>query len=271
MSVLDTQGRRDFLNHKSYGEGPPVILIHGISQALTDWYALMPVLVKNGYRAIAVDLLGHGDSPKPTDPEHYSIRSVYGTLEVWIDALRIDPPYYLVGHSLGGYLSLNYALRYPGRVCAMVLINPLFSISQLNGLLNLLIPLDGLGVGILKRTPQWMVDKFLAKSDSFTTMLPPKARQMYAKNVKRASPYFLLIPRSAPDLTPDLPKITPPTMVIYGVHDNIEDPMSFPKLVSGLPNAVGRAMTGCGHQPHHNKPEVVNRMILNFLDRRIVA
>ena len=202
MSVMNTTRRREFLNHKSYGEGPPVILIHGISQALTDWYALIPLLVSNGYRAIAVDLFGHGDSPKPDDPDHYTIRTVYGTLEVWMDALRIDPPYYLVGHSLGGYMSLNFAKRYPNKVKAMVLINPLYSLTQLNGLLNLLMPMDHVGVRILKRTPQWLVDTFLDRSDSFTTMLPPKARQLYAKNVKRASPYFLMIPRSAQDLAP---------------------------------------------------------------------
>jgi pimeloyl-ACP methyl ester carboxylesterase len=129
----------------------------------------------------------------------------------------------------------------------MVLINPLFSLTQLKGLLNIFMPFDDFGVRILRRTPQWLVNSFLAKSDSFTTMLPPKARAMYAKNVKRASPYFLLIPKSAKDLTPELEYISPKTMVIYGVHDN-------------------RAMTGCGHQPHHNKPDVVNRIILNFLN-----
>ena len=266
MVVMDTRRRREFLNHVSSGDGPPVILIHGISQSLTDWYSLMPILASDGYRAIAVDLLGHGDSPKPTDPEFYTTRAVYGTLESWIEALRMEPPYFLVGHSLGGYMSLNYARRHPDNVAAMVLINPLFSLSQLKGLLNIFMPYDSLGVRVLRRTPSWLVNSFLAKSDSFTTMLPPKARAMYAKNVKRASPYFLLIPKSAKDLTPELEYISPKTMVIYGVHDNIEDPLSFPRLVSGLPNAIGRAMTGCGHQPHHNKPDVVNRIILNFLN-----
>lgn len=267
MAAIRTTQRREFLNHTVEGSGPPVIMIHGISQAMTDWHALTPVLVSSGYSAIAVDLLGHGDSPQPSDPDFYTMRTIYGTFESWVDALRLDPPYYLVGHSLGGYLTLTYARRYPENVGAMVLINPLYSITQLTGLLNLFMPMDGLGVRILRRTPQWMVDTFLERSDSFTTMLPPEARAMYAKNVKRASPYFLLIPKTADDLKPELEYITPQAMVIYGVHDNIEDPLSFPELVGGLPNAVGRAMTGCGHQPHHNKPEVVNPMILNFFNQ----
>jgi pimeloyl-ACP methyl ester carboxylesterase len=267
MAVMRTTQRQEFLHHIDHGSGPPIFLIHGISQAMTDWYELIPVLNSAGYRTIAVDLFGHGDSPKPNDPEHYTIRTVYGTLEVWLDSLRIDPPYYLVGHSLGGYMSLNFARRHPDRIRAMVLINPLYSLAQLSGLLGMFMPYGGIGVRVLRMTPQWVVNTFLERSNSFTTMLPPKARMMYARNVKRASPYFLLIPQSAEDLTPDLGRITPKTMVIYGVHDNIEDPLSFPRLVSGLPNAIGRAMTGCGHQPHHNKPDVVNQMILDFFNR----
>lgn len=268
MAPIDTLRRREFLHYINEGEGPPVILIHGISQAMTDWFRLRPELVSAGYSAIAVDLLGHGDSPKPTDSSFYTMRTIYGTFESWLDALRLDPPYFLVGHSLGGYLSLYYALRHPDLVRAMILINPLFSLTQLSSILNLLMPLNGLGVRVLRSTPQWLVNAFLERSDSFTTRLPPDARMMYAQNVKRASPYFLLIPTSAEDLTPELEHITTTTLVIYGVLDYIEDPESFPRLVSGLPNANGHPMEDCGHQPHHNRPDVVNQLIISFFNEK---
>ena len=264
MAPIDTLRRREFLNYINEGSGPPVILIHGISQALTDWYRLRPELVSAGFNAIAVDLLGHGDSPKPSDPEFYTMRTVYGTFESWVDALRITPPYYLVGHSLGGYLALNFAYRHPELVGAMILINPLFSLEQLSSILNFFMPLNKLGVRVLRSTPQWLVNAFLERSDSFTTRLPADARMMYAQNVKRASPYFLMIPASAEDLTPELGRITPTTLVIYGVLDYIEDPNSFPMLVSKLPNASGHPMEGCGHQPHHNQPEVVQQLVTDF-------
>ena len=165
---INTLQRREFLHHHVEGDGPPVIMIHGISQAMTDWHALTPELVSAGFSAIAVDLLGHGDSPKPEEAEYYTMRTVYGTFESWVEALRLEPPYYMVGHSLGGYLTLNYALRNPEDIGAMVLINPLFSLTQLSGFLNFFMPLNGLGVRLLKSTPQWLVNNFLERSDSFS-------------------------------------------------------------------------------------------------------
>ncbi len=254
------------LNYVVDGDGPPVILIHGIAASSSDWWRLMPLLVSAGYKAIAVDLLGHGDSPKPKNPKQYSSESVYGVLEDWIDQLDIDSPFYLVGHSLGGYMSLTYALNHPERVRAMVLINPLYSLNQLTRVLDLFMPLASVGVGLLKATPQWLVNSFLSYNDSFLTKLDTETRWAYSRDIKRASPNFLRIPASAPDLTPKLPSITPVTLVLWGVDDRIEKADSFPELVSGLYNATGKGIANCGHHPHQGKPELVSRMILDFFE-----
>jgi NAD+ synthase len=246
------------------GDGPPVILIHGISASLADWWRLMPLLVSAGYRAIAVDLLGHGDSPKPQDPDAYTAENVYTSLEDWIDSLGLETPFYLVGHSLGGYMSLTYALNHPDRVRAMVLINPLYSLSQLTRVLDLFMPLASVGVGLLKAAPQWLVNSFLSYNDSFLTKLDSETRWAYARDIKRASPNFLRIPATAPDLTPKLPSITPVTLVLWGVDDKIEKAESFTPLVSGLYNATGKGIEDCGHHPHQGKPDLVSRMLLDF-------
>ncbi|MFN2220453.1 MAG: NAD(+) synthase, partial [Anaerolineae bacterium] len=246
------------------GDGPPVILIHGISASQADWWRLMPLLVSAGYRAIAVDLLGHGDSPKPQDPNAYTAENVYIALEDWIDILDLETPFYLVGHSLGGYMSLTYALNHPDRVQAMVLINPLYSLSQLTRVLDLFMPLASVGVGLLKAAPQWLVNSFLSYNDSFLTKLDSETRWAYARDIKRASPNFLRIPATAPDLTPKLPSITPVTLVLWGVDDKIEKAESFTSLVSGLYNATGKGIEDCGHHPHQGKPELVSRMLLDF-------
>jgi NAD+ synthase len=256
------------LNYVTDGEGPPVILIHGMSASLADWWRLMPLLVSAGYRAIAVDLLGHGDSAKPRDPQQYSIQTVYKALEEWIDELGLGSAFYLIGHSLGGYMSLTYALHHPDRVQAMVLINPLYSLKQLSGMLDLLMPLTGVGVGLLKAAPQWLVNSFLSYNDSFLTKLDAETRWSYARDIKRASPLFLRLPSTATDLTPKLPAISPPTLVLWGVDDRIEKADSFPQLVTGLPNATGKGIEDCGHHPHQGKPELVSRMILDLFAQR---
>ncbi|MEJ2733433.1 MAG: NAD(+) synthase [Anaerolineae bacterium] len=261
---MHTAKKSQLLNYVVDGDGPPVILIHGISASSADWWRLMPLLVSAGYQAIAVDLLGHGDSAKPKNPEQYSAQAVYGALEDWIEQLDIDSPFYLIGHSLGGYMSLTYALNHPDRVQAMVLINPLYSLKQLTAMLDLLMPLASVGVGLLKAAPQWLVNSFLSYNDSFLTKLDTETRWAYSRDIKRASPNFLRIPATAPDLTPKLPSITPVTLVLWGVDDRIEKADSFPQLVSGLPNATGKGIANCGHHPHQAKPELVGRMILDF-------
>jgi pimeloyl-ACP methyl ester carboxylesterase len=102
----------DNINYVSYGEGPPVILIHGMAASLQDWDEFIPSLVSRGYRAIALDLPGHGESVKPEEPQHYHVDALYATLRDWIGSLHLEGPPLLVGHSLGGYLSLAYA-RHP--------------------------------------------------------------------------------------------------------------------------------------------------------------
>jgi pimeloyl-ACP methyl ester carboxylesterase len=100
------------INYVSYGEGPAVVLIHGLAASLQDWDEVIPGLVSKGYRAIALDLPGHGESAKPEDLEHYHVEALVESLRDWIEGLNLDRPPLLIGHSLGGYLSLAYARRH---------------------------------------------------------------------------------------------------------------------------------------------------------------
>ena len=255
------------LHSEIHGEGPAVVLLHGICSSGRDWRKFIPALTRAGYQAITIDLLGHGDSAKPLDTRLYTTECAYAALEACIDALDLSEPFHLVGHSLGGYMSLRYALDHPQRLRKMVLINPLYSLAQLVAALDVLIGLDYVGVELLKRTPRWLVRSFISRSDLFTTKVDPPTRRIYAEDIKRASPYFLLIPATAPDLAPHLCAIPTPTLVIYGVEDHIERASTFPELVRGLPNGRGKAMQGCGHQPQHNRTEVVHGMMLEWIGR----
>lgn len=270
VSEIMTAKKTQLINYVVDGSGPPVVLIHGIAASSADWSRLMPLLVSAGYKAIAVDLLGHGDSTQPEDPKQYSTQLVYAALEEWIDSLGFDTPFYLIGHSLGGYMSLTYAMNHPDRVRAMVLINPLYSLSQLTGLLDRFMPFTGVGISLLKATPQWLVNSFLSYNDSFLTKVDQETRWAYARDIKRASPYFLRIPATAADLKPKLPSIEPQALVLWGVEDRIEKADSFPELVSGLPNATGKGILDAGHHPHQSKADIVSPMILDFFKRHPV-
>ena len=253
------------LNYVVQGEGMPVVLIHGMAASLYDWENLLPVLSGAGFRAYAVDLLGHGDSQKPVDPRMYTHRALLATLEGWLGSLEIDQPFMLVGHSLGGHLSLSYSLRHPNKVCALVLIDPFYSLKQLPPIFRLLHRRPSPGVKILGALPENLIERVMRFDLTTLARLSSQVRRQIAADLKRASPNILHIPRSLPDLTHELSHIQVPAQVIWGEDDLTLNPASFPRLVSILSNASGHPISNCGHQPHVGKPEQVNRLVVEFL------
>ncbi len=261
--ALNNQTQR--VNYVVKGSGPPVILIHGLAASLHDWADMLPDLADNGYRAYALDLLGHGLSEKPRDPLKYETEGLYAHLQSWIDSLALEQPVIIIGHSLGGHLGLNYTLRCPERVRGLVLIDPFYSPRQLSPLIRLMDNRPGLGEKAMRLTPAWLIHIALGWDPVSATHFSPEARRQIAVDYKRASPKIVNITRSLPDLTAEMTHVSVPAKVIWGEKDLTLKPESFPRLVAALPQASGCVIAGCGHQPHIGKPALVNHLVLDFL------
>lgn len=102
---------------------PPVLLVPGWGCSVYSYRHTMPALAAAGFRAIAVDLKGHGLSDKPLDAAEYTIDSLVDHLRDILDALELERPP-LVGHSMGGSLLYHFAARYPDRVGPLGLLSP---------------------------------------------------------------------------------------------------------------------------------------------------
>jgi len=254
------------LHSISAGEGSPTILVHGLAASLHDWEVLLPELASYSYQAFAVDLFGHGDSPKPELPELYTISTVIETFEAWIEKLVLDSPLMLVGHSLGGHVCLQYSLRHPERIKCMVLIDPFFRPTQLSPVLRLFNKRPRVGVKALQTVPLSLIDTVLGWDPVNAAQYSPQARWRIAYYCKRASPNILNIPSTIPDLTADLHRIDIPCLIIWGSKDFTLKPDTFNDLVAQLPKAAGHEINDCGHHPHIRKPVLVNRIILDFLN-----
>jgi pimeloyl-ACP methyl ester carboxylesterase len=255
----------DVIHAVSQGRGEPVILLHGIAASLYDWNRLMPDLAGCGYRALAPDLPGHGESFKPSDPEAYRVEMLYEHVERWIGEETDGEPLFLVGHSMGGYISLLYALRHAPRVRGLVLINPLYSPQQLAPLLQAVRRRPHVGEKALRATPEWLMNLIMGWDPSKPADFPAEARRQIANDYKRASPHIVYITRSIPDLTPMLSQVTAPTLLIWGEKDQTLQPESFLRLAELIPGAASSAILSCGHQPHIGQPALVNRLTLDFL------
>jgi pimeloyl-ACP methyl ester carboxylesterase len=104
------------------GEGPVVVLLHGIASSAGTFERLIP-LIESDHRCISIDLLGFGESPAPDDAT-YTIEEHVAALDRTIDSLKLREPFTLVGHSLGGLLSARYAAQHHREVAHLVLVSP---------------------------------------------------------------------------------------------------------------------------------------------------
>ena len=106
------------INYASAGAGPPVLLLHGHPQTHVAWRKVAPRLVAAGYRVIAPDLRGYGDSDKPeSDPSHlpYSKR-VMAADQIALMKHLGHPTFSVVGHDRGGRVAHRLALDFPDAV-----------------------------------------------------------------------------------------------------------------------------------------------------------
>ncbi|MGE3171186.1 MAG: alpha/beta fold hydrolase [Planctomycetota bacterium] len=106
---------------RTAGTGPDVVLLHGLGDSSLTWHRIEEPLRAAGHRVTVLDALGAGRSDKPDGP--YAIEAHVDRLARACDALGIERAT-LVGNSLGGSVALRFAMRFPDRVRALVLISP---------------------------------------------------------------------------------------------------------------------------------------------------
>lgn len=248
------------------GQGPPVILLHGIAASLHIWERLIPFLASAGFRLFAADLPGHGDSAKFDGPHMAHSGVISAIIESWIDELGLSEPPLLVGHSLGGYFAMTYALQHPNRLRGLVLVDPFYSPYQLPLVERMLTSFPKIGVITLGLISEWMIYAFIRLDPRNPIRTSPLLQRQKVSDYTRASPLILYTPRTIIDLTPHLASISTRTLVIWGNKDRTLHPSSFPRLVRLLPNAVGQAIVGCGHLPHLITPHLVAPLLLKFFN-----
>ena len=258
-------------NYVSQGRGSPVIMIHGLAASLHDWDLLFPDLDAGGYAGYALDLLGHGNSPKP-DSRSYHVDWLLDHFFEWMDLLHLTEPAVLIGHSLGGYIALEYAHQFPDRTRGLILVDPFYSCEQLPQFLRLFYRQSLIGTLVANRTPEWLF-RFIVDLTSISMghsagglhSLPEKVRAQTALDYTRTAPGVYNLPNTIQDLTQYLPSISVPSLVVWGERDKTLAPSSFSKLVAVLPKAKAESIR-TGHVPHQSNPDWFNALVLEFLN-----
>ena len=118
VTVDSALGRTD-VSYVEMGEGPAVLLVHGLGGSWRNWLENIPALSRN-HRVVALDLPGFGHSPLPPEP---ITMKAYGDLVVaFADELELDQETALVGHSMGGVSSTEAVIEAPERFSSLTLV-----------------------------------------------------------------------------------------------------------------------------------------------------
>ena len=253
------------------GEGDlSIILIHGIPSSLTEWDSLSQELLSKNYSVAAVDLLGHGDSLKPTDYKSYTADNAYVFFQNWMKSLQIKTPVVLIGHSFGGYLSVRYALDNPDKVCKLILIDPFLSFEQILGVSRFFLSYPALLALFIRLAPLWFfkliirAENLMIKDLRLKSTLPKNKLTRMAADYKRCSPGVVYFPRSVNDKSTKYSELKMPILLIWGNKDTTLSTTWFEKLIDKLPNLTFHVVNA-GHYPHQTNNVEVNTYITEFL------
>jgi pimeloyl-ACP methyl ester carboxylesterase len=251
------------------GVGPPLLMLHGLGGTKASFLPTAAALAPEGRRVIAADLLGFGDSDKPLlapyDPPFFA-RSVLALM----DELGLEKTD-IVGHSLGGRITLEAAMQAPERFGRVVLMTP--SLAWLRerrwaAPLRLIRP----ELGLLQPAPRAVVERIVQE-------VIPGGRSRYAAAgideflrsylTARGRAAFYAAARNIYLENPErfwdrLQKLEPPSLFIWGSEDPLV-PAAFERHVREAVPQAKHVTLRTGHVPQLERPAELHRAISRFL------
>jgi pimeloyl-ACP methyl ester carboxylesterase len=111
---------------ESAGEGPPIVLCHGITATRRYVVQGSRSLERAGHRVVSYDARGHGESEPAPDEEDYGYPRLVDDLERVVAAELGEGRFVLAGHSMGSHTAVAYALRHPERLAGLVVVGPTY-------------------------------------------------------------------------------------------------------------------------------------------------
>jgi 3-oxoadipate enol-lactonase len=258
MNFITVNGITLHIQQDGNPDGLPLVFINSLGTDFRIWNDVITAFTGD-YNIVRYDKRGHGLSDAPTPP--YTIRNHSTDLGGLLDALQLDKVV-LVGISVGGVIALDYTAQNPERVKALVLCDtfPKIGTTEMwNSRIQTVLEhgIAHIGEAILMR---WFPPSFKAQNpaayDGYFNMLTRTPVAGYTGTCMAL--------RDA-DLTEAARGIQQPTLVLCGAEDGSTPPELVRGLTAILPNARYHEIVGAGHLPCIEQPQVVAKLIEDFL------
>jgi pimeloyl-ACP methyl ester carboxylesterase len=257
------------------GSGPPLVMLHGMAATSDCWTYVFDVL-KARYTAIAPDLPGHGRSAGRARP--YGLDFYVEWLDGLLGVLGVQKSI-LMGNSMGGAISLAYALAYPDRVERLVLVDALgigtaFSFA-VAGVMTLRLPYFLIGWLTQKADPyllryfnSWAFFNPWGSSKQVIARMASVNRQKGLWSIWAGTRLLLtdfLLPGRRASFARQLSAINRPTLIAWGRHDGLLPVSNAFAGVKQIPHAHLRIFENSAHAPMMEEPEAFNAAVQEFL------
>lgn len=259
MSSITTE--QGIVHYEVYGRGRPVILLHGYLGSWGLWQETMNYLSRY-YRTYALDFWGFGESD--TKKDTYVVQDFVSMVDQFMEQLGIvQAP--LVGHSMGGTVSLSVAIQYPQRVRKVVVIGSPIVGSSLSIILKLF---GRRPIGFVVYHNLWafklsyhLLARFYSKDPRWSEMMDRDVSQIALEA------FFLSIGSlRRTDLRAELNQIKIPVMGMYGDKDIVVHPQQWKPLLAGIPHTRIERFHNAGHFIMLDEPGQFTDTLRNFLD-----
>lgn len=252
------------LHFSESGQGEPIILLHGFLGSSAYWDEVIPLLSRH-YRCIVPDLRGHGHSPVSTKP--YSIEAMAADVVALLDELQLEQAT-ILGHSMGGYITLALVEHYPSYVKAWGLIHStgyedteegkqkrLNAITQIRttGIIDFV---DGFAEGLFAPHLVYKLPESVLKVKEIGYITSPEGG-CGAAAAMRERPERLSIIQNA----------TVPVLLIAGEYDSIAPPDRM--FISDQPHVTAAVIPDIGHMSMMEAPEQLVNIIHDFMENHL--
>jgi pimeloyl-ACP methyl ester carboxylesterase len=236
-----------------------VLFHHGAAGTLDRWRAWVPAMSR-WRRVVRFDMRGYGGTPPPPGPK-FSLPQLAADVAGVMDGLEIDKVHF-VGASAGGIVGLRFAHDFPQRLSSLTLVTSTPKLSQTR-----------MNAEVWQRVLKEQGIRAWLMSDAekrFGPNVDPGLLDWYAEGGTKTTPEVVIALQDClfgEDLTPLLPQIQAPTLVL-AVRDDDITPMEVQRLMARrIPDARLKTFSGMGHQIEVEAPDLLARHVLRFMDR----
>lgn len=258
------------IHYRKTGSGPYLFLMHGVSSSLHTWAAWQEKLSKH-YTVVTIDVPSFGlTGPHPKND--YSIAMYMRTIDYITENLGIDSMF-IGGNSYGGYLAWNYALHQTKKVKKLLLLDA--AGYELKGFKDIgfkLMSNPNTSFLATRFTPKFVIHQSIenvyGNKDLVTDTLVQRYYDLLLRKGNREG--FAKILQEQKDwsaLTEKIKKITQPTLVIWGIDDQIIPVEHAYRFQEDIKNAELKIYNGVGHVPMEEIPEETAELAHQFLQK----